>query len=218
MNLRAITTVLLLAGCIGLLQYHAIQFWAANVDAATGWVWSLLLEGAALWLWFSPTRARRALGAVATLLLLAGPLYQVSAPLIHEWQASDASAARRADLNAEITHLEAALNGYVANSAQRVGWAQRIDATQARLDAARAERAALTTAVAAERMSWQRQAIIGMQAFAICLFQLLGVLAIGELRRAAQEQAQQAKEPRRPVRTDRPSLAVIKNPLRGVTA
>jgi hypothetical protein len=81
-NPRKITAALLLIGGIGLLQYHAILFWTAAVDPLTGWAWSLLLECAALWCWSHHRAAIRwGLGAVATVLVLAGPLYQVAKPL-----------------------------------------------------------------------------------------------------------------------------------------
>lgn len=202
MNTRNITALILLVAAIGLMQYHAILFWSEHVDRATGWAWSLLLEGAALWLWSSRHAAQRALALVATVLVLAGPLYQVSAPLIAEWQATDRSAVanveRRAALAAEITSLETALNAYLKNSAARVGWAQRIDATQARLDTARSELTAVIAAAAEPvRMSWQRQAVIAMQAIALVLFQIMGVIAIRTLAVAHQAKASDPQEPQR---------------------
>lgn len=192
--MKKLLTIALLAGCIGLLQVHSIQFWNANVDATTGAACSILLEGAALMLWSSARWPRRALGAVATVLLLAGPLYQVSAPLVHEWHANErggvANAERRAALEAEIASLDAALSTYLANSSQRVGWAERIDRTQASLDARRAElRTLIADQAAPKRMTWQAQAVIAMQALALMLLQFVGVLCIGDLRRAAAESA-----------------------------
>lgn len=202
MNTRNITALILLVAAIGLMQYHAILFWSEHVDQATGWAWSLLLEGAALWLWSSRHMAQRALALVATVLVLAGPLYQVSAPLIAEWQATDrgavANVERRAALAAEITSLETALNAYLNNSATRQGWAQRIDATQARLDTARSELQGVIAAAAEPvRLSWQRQAVIGMQAIALVLFQIMGVIAIRTLAVAYQVKASDPQAPQR---------------------
>jgi hypothetical protein len=213
MNTRQLTALVLLVAAIGLMQYHAIMFWSEHVDLTTGWAWSLLLEGSALWLWSSKRIAQRILGAVATVLVLAGPLYQVSAPLITEWQATDrgavANAERRTTLTAEINSLETALNTYLSNSATRQGWASRLDATQARLDTARNELKAVIAAEAMPtRLTWQRQAVIAMQAIALVLFQILGVLAIRTLAtalqmnderdtKAAQHRPQQAARPTR---------------------
>lgn len=203
MKVKTALTVLLLTGCIAILQIHSIQFWTGHVDPATGWAWSLILEGAALWLWASPGKGRRAIGAVATLLLLSGPLYQVSEPLVQEWQSTargaEATAARTAQLETEIESLEAALAQYLANSGRRIGWARRIDATQERLDAARAELAGLTAgrSDAPAHTHWQASAIILLQALAICLLQFVGVLAINDLRRTAQEATVTTAERRR---------------------
>ncbi|MEW6648182.1 MAG: hypothetical protein AB1450_13365 [Pseudomonadota bacterium] len=185
MNFRTFSAGILLIGCIGLLQVHSIAFWSASVDPVTGLFWSLVLEGAALWLWSARRLHLRLLGALVTVLLLAGPLYQVSAPLFAEQAGVAAAAQRRTELQAEIASAETALSAFLTNSQQRVGWAGRIDAAQGRLDAARAELAGLTRAGAEVRMDWQRQAVIGLQALAIAVLQLVGVLCIGELRRAA---------------------------------
>lgn len=210
MNTRQLSALVLLIAAIGLMQYHAIMFWSEHVDKATGWAWSLLLEGSALWLWSSQKMAHRMLAAVATLLVLAGPLYQVSAPLISEWQATDrgavANVERTAALTAEISSLETALNTYLNNSATRQGWAQRIDATQARLDAARTELQAVITATAQpQRLSWQRQAVIAMQAIALVLFQILGVITIRTLANALQAKNPHREEKHRPILAARPT-------------
>ncbi len=189
-EIRPLATLLLLAGCIGLLQYHSIQFWVEHAGSGSliGAAWSLLLEGAALWLWSDRRPARRLLGGLATLLLLAGPLYQVSAPLLEDagraGRQAEAAGERRRDLAGEIQTLDAALAVYLANSASRQGWVARIDHTQARLEQLRAEQAKITAerADAPQQRPWQQVAVIGMEALAIVIFQLVAVLAIGELR------------------------------------
>ena len=77
-------TLGVLFGAIGLLQYHSIQFWQLFTEPGIGIVWSLVLEGTALWLWYQRHIGTRFLGLCASLLLLAGPLHQVSAPLVAE--------------------------------------------------------------------------------------------------------------------------------------
>lgn len=186
MKPRTLLTAALLLGCIGILQYHAIQFWLAHTGAM-GAAWSLLLEGAALWLWSDTRPARRALGALVTVLMLCGPLYQVAAPLIDEAQRTGNTAIARTEriaaIQGEIHTLDRALATYLANSQTRQGWVGRIDHTQARIEQLRTEQASLTAAaIEPARMPWQRAAVIGMQALAIVIFQLVAVLCIGELR------------------------------------
>lgn len=210
---RQLFALPILIGGIGLLQYHAIMFWTAVVDPVTGWAWSLMLEGAALWCWSHPRFAvRYGLGAVATVLVLAGPLYQVSAPLVAEHVSVDQSTAQREVLTAEIAGLEAALATYLSNSETRIGWSGRIDDTQAQLTASRAELRGLTAA-APQRLEWQRQAIILMQAIALVLFQLLNVIMIRTLSGtretdAAEQMVKIINAANRGKRL-RPSLAVV---------
>ena len=188
------------------------------VDPLTGWAWSLLLEAAALWCWSHPRFAVRwGMGAVATVLVLAGPLYQVSAPLVAEHMQVDTTAQERTVLQTEIAGLESALATYLANSERRVGWAGRIDDTQAKLDAARAELRRLATA-APQRMEWQRQAIIAMQAIALVLFQLLNVVMIRTLCAGDKALQQIGKIMSAAERgKHRPGLAVVK-PARAAAA
>jgi len=125
---------------------------------------------------------------LATLLLLAGPLYQVSAPLVEAGARAGLREAaafdRRGDLAGEIKTLEAALSAYLANSAGRQGWVARIDRTQARLEQLRAEQAQIAAgrAEAPAPHTWQQAAVVGMEALAVVIFQLVAVLAVGDLR------------------------------------
>ncbi|MDH5785353.1 MAG: hypothetical protein OEZ16_07060 [Chromatiales bacterium] len=203
LNPRKISAALILIGGVALLQYHAILFWTEVVDPLTGWAWSLLLEGAALWCWSHPRFSIRSLGAVATVLVLAGPLYQVSAPLVEEHVSVDKSAEQRTVITAEVAALEQALNTFLSNSEKRIGWSGRIDSTQQQLTAARAELRQLTSAEP-ERMAWQRQAIILMQAIALVLFQLLNVIMIRTLSEGGPILGVQTKGGRR-----HPQLAVV---------
>ncbi len=195
MKPRTLLTAALLLGCIGILQYHAIQFWIAHTGPL-GAAWSLLLEGAALWLWSDNRATCRALGALVTILLLAGHLYQVSAPLIEDSQRAGLTASAGADrsgqIEQEVATLEGALATYLANSATRQGWVGRIDHTQARIEQLRAEQASLTAARAkpAPRQPWQATAVVAMEALAIVIFQLVAVLCIGELHERRADAAQ----------------------------
>lgn len=205
LNPRKITAVLLLLGGIGLLQYHAIMFWTDVVDPLTGWAWSILLEGAALWCWSHHNAAIRwVLGAIATLLVLTGPLYHVAAPLVAEGLGMEQNAVQRQILTAEIASLEQDKETFLANSEKRVGWASRIDSVQAKLDSARAELRNLT-ASEPQRLEWQRQAIILMQAIALVLFQLLNVVMI----RTLSANADKVRNKLKVGKPSRPMLAIV---------
>jgi hypothetical protein len=77
---KALSWIVLL-GTVVLLQVHGIAFWRSQVGSY-GIGWSLLLEVVALWLWARPQWVSRLLGAVASILLLLGPLVQIATPLL----------------------------------------------------------------------------------------------------------------------------------------
>lgn len=175
----------LLVAAMLLMQIHSIEFWTTYAGA-TGILWSLLLEGAALWLWSARSIGKNGLALVASLLVLAGPLYQVSLPVIDSYRASESGVISNTQtanvLRDEITSLQAALATYNDNSKTRVGWAARIDETQARLTTVQTELKQLLIAQAAPpAMAWQHTAVISMQAIALVIFQLVIVLAIRSL-------------------------------------
>src|SRR5690606_29829442 len=99
-----------------------------------GPLWAVMLEGAALWLWSQRSIAKNALALVASLLVLAGPLYQVSAPAIKQYQESKTAPAlyekREQQLLADQQRLTESLARYNANSETRAGWLGAISGTQ----------------------------------------------------------------------------------------
>lgn len=175
---------LVLLGSIGLLQYHSIQFWMVQVGG-TGWAWSVLLEGAALWFWYAPRTLRRLLGLVASLLLLTGPLYVVTSPIISHDYFERTGAEKRtmaaSVLEAEIAQLESSLATFLRNSEARPGWLPTIQRTQDAIIERRANLRKLLIETDSVGLSWQRQTVIVMQAVALILFQIASVMAITSL-------------------------------------
>jgi hypothetical protein len=153
--------ILILPLAITLLQWHAVPFWQAQVGWWPGLGWSALLELISLWLWFRPGRRwLRPMAWATTALLLAGPLYQVSDPLLRE-----IVALRQAD--------------------GRFGWQGHIDQAQATLAARRAAfqtlRAAQAEDEGARRLNWRRIGKIGGQLLSLVIFQAAILLAIRAL-------------------------------------
>ena len=175
--LKKVPALMLLTGSVYLLQTHAMDYWGRH-DEATGWLWSIVIEGAAIWLW---ANGRSLLGFIATLLALSAPLYQLAAPLLeHQQQQANASATlpeREQTLRQTIASLEASLVVYNSNSQTRGGWAARIDQAQQRLAKARNELSALQNeAIQPVTEAWQSRLQIGTQALALVLMQILVVL------------------------------------------
>lgn len=184
-TLHKLPALLLLIGAVVLMQKHAWGFWC-QYDPTFGPLWAMMLEGAALWLWSQRSIAKNALALLASLLVLAGPLYQVSAPALEQYQKSSAAplvfAKREAGLLAQRDSLSASLATYNGNSQSRVGWAARIDAMNTELTRVNADLNALYVQQQQPlNMPWQALAVVAMQAIALVIFQLLIVLCIRAL-------------------------------------
>ncbi len=177
---------LVLIGGIGLLQYHGVMFWSEYVGSS-GIFWSVLLELLALWLWSLPRVSLQTI--VVTAVLLSGPFYYITKPLIEgdELAAQEAESRpeRIALLQKDIARLEASLQTYDGNSEKRGGWAEYIENTHKRLDDRnrRLDELLATPNNSATVLTWQRKAVIVMQAVALILFQFGVVRAIRTLSR-----------------------------------
>lgn len=198
MNARAYAfPALLIAGGVGLIQYHSIIFWT-HATGPVGWAWSLCIESAGLWLWYRPGLPSRMLGVVASILLLAGPLYQIASPAIASRAAAQASAQASAHaagrLRNELAQDAHLLRMYAQNSQKRTGWLpaiqglqMRMDADRARLDAFGVDRAksVVNTALGVD-------ALVLLQALGLLLIQLTNILAITHLTSLRMGRAQDA--------------------------
>jgi len=163
-----------------LLQWHGWTFWATYFDPLAGPALSLTLAVLAASWWAVAAWSRRwparlgygLLALVASLVLLSGPLYQVSAPIVQASEAARALPARLASLDAAIEARRAELDKYLTITASgRYGWHGRIDDARTALAELEARRVALVES-APESVSWQRQAAAGLQAVALVLLQI----------------------------------------------
>ncbi len=133
------------------------------------------------------------LGVGASLLLLAGPLVQTASPILDAGlEAIHADAARGALIVSQeqaVRSAEAQLDTILKNSEaaprwQRTQWIASIGASQRRADEARAVLGRLVAQPPrfGEVHDWRRRAIIAMQAAALFVLQLTGILCITSLR------------------------------------
>jgi hypothetical protein len=197
--------LLILPLAITLLQWHSVPFWQAPAGFWPGLGWSVLLELISLWLWFRPGRRwLRPLAWATTALLLAGPLYQVSDPLVREIvalrQADGAYSAQMAAVQAEVAEAERSLDRYQRLSLDgRFGWQGHIDQTQAALAARRADlqtlRAARAETDTAARLNWRRVGKVGGQLLSLVIFQAAILLAIRALADAVHRPANAVQTP-----------------------
>lgn len=177
-------SIIVLCGAVGVLQFHGIAFWSDKVGPV-GYLWSVLLEATALWLWYQRNVQKRALGLLASAMLLFGPLHQVAIPVLQEMEsARHTDAARVAQIaivRAEISNLERSLETFRKNSEARTGWLGPIQQNEQRLSEARQTLGSLLDAPVQSALDWSQHGVVLMQGAALVLFQITAVLIITSL-------------------------------------
>ncbi len=200
---------LLLAGLV-LLQAHALPFWQALSGPVLGVVWSLTLEGAALWLLFQRGVGARILGLLAALAILSAPLWQVGQPVIARLQGAHAQIAQMNAYQHALSQAQHDKKRYQALAVQRIGWHGQITAAEAREASARA---ALATLRAKGTPSvWGEAAPLLPLLFSLVFFQAINLLAVHTLRQACY-QANLATKPHVAATKPLPQNATAPQPL-----
>ena len=165
-----------------IIQWHSIQFWI-EVAESIGVLWSIAIEAAAIWLWW---HKKTVLAFIASSLLMAGPLYSLSAPVYESKQSEEALASshqQQIDLSrASITALKQSLDSYQQNSLSRIGWATRIDETRNALQAETVNLKRLINAGAKLKQTPMPWLIIAIEVLGLAVLLLTQVLTIQALR------------------------------------
>jgi|GEM_PF-5480247 len=182
---------------IVVLQIHGIAFWIKHTGN-TGVLWSLLLEGAALWFWSRRTVALMLLGVGASLLTLVGPLYEVGyKPLNEAWEvhavlstAPDKEAklkaaheAKRKALEDEKEVLIESLKTYQSNSQSRAGWLGSIERTTERLELVNTQLLKLADVPNNEELPSELSLfsglfVVALQLVSLVMFQVLSIICV----------------------------------------
>ena len=193
--INPILPLLILPLGILLLQWHGVPYWQARLGWWPGLSASILVELLSLWRWYQPAgpglfRWFRPMAWTATALLLWGPLNQVAADAVLEWQrlavngqgAAVAMEVEDAEIRqalASVAHLQGLL------AAGRFGWRDDLRTAQATLTASRGRKRALletlSTVESQRKGNWQRLETIAATALLILLAQAGTILAITTL-------------------------------------
>lgn len=181
--------LLVLLLCVTFLQGYALLFWS-NLLGRAGWGVSVGLEVLHLWFWYRAATVggvRRAawmlLALVATGLLLAGALHEVTRPLRAESMQVQVNAQQQAALAAEAQQLTANLAAFreMAAGQQRRGWQADIRRDTAQLQAVTRQLNALNSSRNTARQPWLTQVTYGGVIAVAVLFQVAAVLAVWSL-------------------------------------
>jgi hypothetical protein len=173
--------------CVAFLQGFALTFWHELLGRA-GWGVSVGLEVLHLWFWFRAATSARyvragwlVLAVLATALLLAGTLHEVTRPLMEQAGVEQSVARQRQTLESEEQVLRSNLAAFrdMAADQERRGWQADIRRDTARLQEVMGElRGLAADAGSASRWPWLTQVTqLGVIAVAV-LFQLGAVLAL----------------------------------------
>jgi len=172
--------LLLITTSTVLMQWHSIEFWTAYTGLI-GIGWSLATEGVSLWFWW---QRHTLLAIFASVLLISGPVYVLSDPLLVEGQNTSHRQQLIDITKTEIGQLTTAIEAYQNNSNTRLGWSGRIDNTQSALDAARSELKALTIQTSTS-LDWRNHAIIAVQSSVLLIVMIGQILAVIFLRKGS---------------------------------
>ncbi|MBU0499522.1 MAG: hypothetical protein KJ558_07060 [Gammaproteobacteria bacterium] len=156
-----------------------MEFWT-GVVGKPGIAWALVMEAVALFLWY---RGNRLMAVLASLIVITGPLYVLSYPVLSESIEKGVNAALIIESRAEIASLESSLTQYQGNSGRRSGWADRIDQARRRLDEARGELRDLLQQERGKRQGFQRVIVVSLQVAAVILMMVAQILAVSDLRK-----------------------------------
>ncbi len=188
----------ILALSVVILQYHSMKFWTLAVTAAPpawdlfmflrpwdGWGIAVALELCALWGWSQSGRGWAVLAVTASLLLVSGPLYQVSDPLVRELagavQTEIHTGPRITNRRAEISGLE-----QDARIFRRQGATGNLRKTRLEIRTARNNLDGLLlqgeTRQRAASLDWRRMLMIGLELTMLTLLQVFAALAVISLK------------------------------------
>ncbi|MBW8003278.1 MAG: hypothetical protein FVQ80_14890 [Planctomycetes bacterium] len=185
---RLPVVVLLLS--IAFLQGYALLFWNGLLGRA-GWGVSVGLEVLHLWFWYRAAVSTRLsrfawtiLAVVATGLLLAGTLHEVTQPLLQESGRVEAADQERESLQSESRVLMSNLEAYrdMAATQGRRGWRDDLRRDTARLQTITDQLRILTAHSGnTARRPWLTKVTQGGVIAVAVLFQIAAVLAVWTL-------------------------------------
>lgn len=173
--MKTIIETTLLIGAVGLLQWHGGWFWY-HQTGITGVVFSVLIEIAALLLWYQPESNNTLPALICSALVVAGPFYKISEPLLQGTATATTTLSSTNDritaLKESITDDKATLKDYRDNSKDRGGWLPAMN----RIDARKATDNATLQTLLKQRATTQQTATLQWLTYTTIVIQAIGLL------------------------------------------
>lgn len=212
-----ISALQLLAGVI-LIQWHAVGFWTEYVDEHTGWALSIMIEVIALSFWWSRHVGYRFLALTATVVLLAGPTYDLGKPVYAAIQdsrgAGNVNNVELAALKLERDQLQDNLQSYREGTKLRGGFAKHIDAATEQLQAVNRQIVAVESdTTTTDRIEWEAVVPVGMYIWVLLLVQINNVRMVRLLAQSRSTSPRRAFQPSAPAQTDGEPIRLERRPF-----
>lgn len=184
-----IIRLIVIATSTVLMQMHSIDFWASKVGPI-GIAWSLALECVMIWYWW---RNLKVMAIAASLLLLFGPIHEITSPALEQIKAHATNSQSIKDGKAEISRLSLALDTYNKNSQDRIGWLTKINKIQNRIDSTTARLQKLRSATSPFDL-WQSISIIATQTATLLIVMIAQIISISDHRKSIEAQKKAAQQ------------------------
>ena len=178
--------ILIILMATSIIQWHGMIFWTEHAGAS-GWGWSIVLEAAALWLWWQPKWHIRALGLIGTTIVLCGPMYQISTPAISALKNGQANKIEIAALQQTLTLQKNQLTKFLENSTKRTGWLPAIQSSQTAIQTTQDKINTLTRSKDGKPF-WEVMALVAIEMLALIVItfaQITSVKWLSEKQHAA---------------------------------
>lgn len=181
--IKKLPPLALLLGAVTLLQIHGIQFWQTyahgsltigSITLHEAWLWSGVLHIGSLYLWAQ--RGWLTLPAlVLTCIVLAAPLYQLSAPAIAQYQVSNSQPAALEKSEAALLMQRDTLNQNIKElTADK--WHSEARKVRAELNSVNTQLNDLYQQQATpEKMAWLSLAVVAVQMLALVMLEILSI-------------------------------------------
>jgi len=184
-------SVIIVLMTVALMQNHGIRFW---IDILGGdyWgiLWSVAIESATLYWWFNCGK-KISLATIASIMVLAGPLYHIASPVFETMQQHEIDERNRPALieikENQIADMQALLKDVKARSEHRGGWEPAIQKATDNVTQARTELTALIEAEAPPQ-ALKTYIIAAVQAITLIVVWLISIRAIRLLSKKEVEQ------------------------------
>ncbi len=199
--------ILIILMATSIIQWHGMMFWTEHAGVS-GWGWSIVLEAASLWLWWQPKWHVKAVGMVGTIIVLCGPMYQISGPVIASLKNNQANQLEIASLQKDLALQKEQMKQFMDNSKKRTGWLPVITSTQQTIQQTRQSINALSRSKDAKPL-WEVIALVVIEMLALIIITIAQITSVHWL--SAKQASDKKATLKEKTRNKQPPSPIIQN-------